>query len=141
MLPKLFRRGMKKILFAMIAAVALLGAGCASINAQQSPSAENNNAVSQNVVKEITVQANEFSFDPFNITIKKGEQVRLILNNVGKYPHNWVVDELNLKTATIKGGESTTLEFTADKAGTFPVYCSIGTHRAKGMEGKIIVEE
>jgi cytochrome c oxidase subunit 2 len=43
---------------------------------------------------------------------------------------------------TLKPGEPTTIEFTADKAGTFEfkcsVYCGMGHQK---MKGKLIVEE
>src|SRR3990167_9256749 len=37
-------------------------------------------------------------------------------------------------------GQSASVEFTADKAGGFEYYCSVGTHRAMGMVGAFIVE-
>ena len=33
------------------------------------------------------------------------------------------------------------LEFTADKAGSFEYYCSVGEHKAMGMVGTLKVEE
>lgn len=57
-----------------------------------------------------------------------------------KMTHNFVVDELGVKTKTIKGGEEDVVEFTPDAAGTFEYYCSVGEHRAKGMKGTLIVE-
>lgn len=98
-------------------------------------------AVGADDVKEIVVDGSEFKFAPATITLKKGEKVRLVLKNVGKMPHDFVVDELNVKTKIIKGGEEDVVEFTPDTAGTFEFYCSVGSHRAMGMKGTLTVTE
>ena len=91
-------------------------------------------------VREITVFASNFRFSESEIRVKKGETVRLTLvNNEGF--HDFVIDELGVATERIREGASTTIEFTADTVGEFPFYCSVGNHRALGMEGKFIVEE
>lgn len=97
-------------------------------------------AVTDVAAKQLTVDSSEFKFDVTSITLKKGEKVKLTLTNSGQMPHDFVVDELNVKTKTIKNGESDTIEFTPDKAGSFEFYCSVGSHRAKGMKGTVIVE-
>lgn len=132
---------MKKIFIVMFAAILLLGAGCAAREPKPSISEEKNNIITADGVLEITVKASEFAFDPYIIGLKKGERVRLILKNTGKYPHDWIIEGLDIRTKTIAGGESDTIEFTADKIGEFPIYCGVGNHREKGMEGKIFVEE
>ena len=90
-------------------------------------------------IREIVVEGDEFSFSPASITVAEGEKVRLTFNNIGKTPHNFIVDELGISTETIQGGSSDTIEFTAVKSGTFSFYCSVGNHRSLGMEGKLEV--
>lgn len=93
-------------------------------------------------VKEFTLDSFEFGYDQKTITVKKGETVRITLTNSGKMPHDWIVDEFTgAKTKMIKNGETDTVTFVADKAGTFEYYCSVGKHRANGMVGKLVVEE
>lgn len=92
-------------------------------------------------VKEVVVDGSEFKFAPASLTLKKGEKVRLVLKNIGKMPHDFVVDELSVKTKIIKGGEEDVVEFTPDTAGTFEFYCSVGSHRAMGMKGTLTVTE
>ncbi len=92
-------------------------------------------------VKEITVEGSEFKFSPATLTLKKGEKVRLVFKNTGKMPHDFVVDELGVKTKTISPGAEDTVEFTPDKVGSFESYCSIGQHRANGMVGKVTVTQ
>ena len=90
--------------------------------------------------KEIVVEGAEFLFKPNVITVKKGEKVRIILKNTGKMPHDFVIDELGVKTKTIRSGETDTVEFTPDKIGNFEFYCSVGNHRAMGMKGSFTVQ-
>jgi plastocyanin len=54
--------------------------------------------------------------------------------------HDWTLDEFGAQTATVSSGESDTIEFVATETGEFEYYCSIGSHRVSGMEGKFIVE-
>lgn len=92
-------------------------------------------------VKIFTIPAKEFSFSPSEISVKKGDKVRIILQNTGTMTHDWVVDEFSVRTKIIKPGETDTVEFTADKTGEFEYYCSVGQHRANGMKGVLIVTE
>lgn len=74
-----------------------------------------------------------------DLRVKKGDRVLVRLMG-GDMLHDWVLDEFNAATKQIKVGEEATVEFVADKTGTFEYYCSVGQHRAKGMKGNFIVE-
>lgn len=89
-------------------------------------------------VKEVTVTGSSYLFDPATITVNKGDKVKITFKNSGGM-HDWKIDELGIATKKIKTGEEEILEFTADKAGTFEYYCSVGEHRAKGMKGTLVV--
>ena len=91
-------------------------------------------------VREIVVEGNEYSFNPSSITLTQGEKVRLTFNNVGSFPHNFMIDELGVASKTINAGESDTIEFTAGATGTFNFYCGVGNHRDQGMEGSLEVQ-
>lgn len=90
--------------------------------------------------QEVQVNATEFKLDPAKITVKAGEQAKLTLTNTGKTSHNWVVEGTSIKTKLLSAGESETIDFTIDKPGEYPFYCSVPGHRAQGMEGTLIVE-
>lgn len=91
-------------------------------------------------VKEFAVDASNFSFSVKEMKVKKGDTVKVTLKNI-EGTHDWVLDEFTgAKTKVLKAGESETVEFVADKTGTFEYYCSVGQHRANGMVGKLIVE-
>lgn len=90
--------------------------------------------------REIIIEGNEFKFSPTSITVEKGEKINLVFKNIGKFPHDFVVDELGIKTKVINSGEEDSVEFIAEKSGSFSMYCSVGNHRQQGMEGKAVVE-
>lgn len=111
----------------------------------------------------------QMRFDTSEIRVKAGEKIRLTLNHTGKLAknamgHNFVLLEagtdltkfsqaaMNAKandyipakgvlahTKMIGGGESTTIEFTAPKKGTYDFMCSFPGHFSL-MKGKFIVE-
>lgn len=91
-------------------------------------------------VREITIEGSEFKFSINTLTFKNGQPVRLIFKNAGEMPHDWVVDELEVRTKIIEGGQEDVIEFTPDKAGAYEYYCSVGKHREMGMKGKLTVE-
>ena len=90
--------------------------------------------------KELTVDSFEFGYDMETITVSEGDTVKITLTNSGSMPHDWVVDELNAKTKQIMKGETDTITFVANKAGSYEFYCSVGKHRQQGMVGKLVVE-
>jgi nitrite reductase (NO-forming) len=90
--------------------------------------------------KEFTLEAGSFYYKPNVITVKKGDKVKVTINSVDMM-HNFVIDEFNVETKIAKSGESASVEFTADKAGSYEFYCSVASHRAQGMVGTLVVEE
>lgn len=100
------------------------------------------NAITQGqdeTVKEFNVTGQNFSFSPIIINVSKGDKVKIIFKNA-EGTHDFVIDEFNVATKRLKTGEEETIEFTADKSGTFEYYCSVGSHRVMGMKGSLIVK-
>jgi len=89
--------------------------------------------------KTFTLTSKNFSFSQTEIRVKKGDKVKIVLQ-VQEGFHDWVIDEFNAKTSQVAAPNTTQVEFTADQAGTFEYYCSVGQHRQMGMVGKLIVE-
>ncbi len=102
--------------------------------ATTSPSPSN-----QSSAKEFTVTASSFQFSPAQIKVKKGDTVRLTVKNSGG-SHDLVIDALNVSTKILGSGQSDTVEFVANKTGSFEYYCSVSNHRAMGMVGTLVVE-
>ena len=94
-------------------------------------------------VVELTVEGNEFMFSPNSFTVKRGSTVELTFKNIGRVPHDFVVDELGIKTKTIGGGKTDMVSFTVpDSPGviTYTSYCSVPGHKESGMVGTITIE-
>lgn len=89
-------------------------------------------------VKEITVQNDRLSYVQSEIRVNRGDTIRLTFENTGGR-HDWVLDEFDAATDVIRGGQSETIEFTADEAGEFEFYCSVPGHREAGMWGTFVV--
>ena len=89
---------------------------------------------------EFTMTAKNYEFDPGVITVKRGEKVRLLITATDR-DHGIQIKDYDINQV-LKKGATATVEFTADKAGTFEfkcsVYCGMG-HRK--MKGKLVVEE
>lgn len=79
------------------------------------------------------------NFSLKEIKVKKGDTVRIKVTNT-KGSHDFSLDEYSIKKLTPLNQE-VTIEFKADKAGSFKYYCSMPSHRQMGQEGTLIVEE
>ncbi|MBU2632528.1 cupredoxin domain-containing protein [Patescibacteria group bacterium] len=100
---------------------------------------ENPEQMKENV-KTFDVSAIPFSFSLKEIKVKKGDVVIINFTSQQGF-HDWVLDEFSAKTNQLQTGETETIEFTADKVGSFEYYCSVGNHGEMGMVGNLIVEE
>jgi len=92
-----------------------------------------------NQFREFNLTAANFKYDVTEIRVKKGETIKINFKVVQGF-HDLVIDEFNARTAQLQTGQSEIIEFVADQSGEFEYYCSIGSHRAMGMVGKLIVE-
>jgi uncharacterized cupredoxin-like copper-binding protein len=109
--------------------------------------------------REIVVLMNEMDYAPATIEVKRGEQIRFVIRNVGTEAHEFLLattaenlkhgeamkknpdmehDEPNgLRLDAKKSGE---ILWKFTKAGTFEYSCLISTHREYGMIGKVVVK-
>lgn len=85
--------------------------------------ADDSESVSGQVDKEFTIWARQFDFTPAVITVQQGDHVRVNLKTAD-VAHGWYIDgyDINIK---VSGGDTTSVEFVADKAGTFKIRCSV----------------
>ena len=101
----------------------------------------------------------KMAFDPARITVRKGEQIRFVLENDGTDEHEFVLatalenrkhaelmkkfpdmehDDPNAKRLAV--GENGEILWKFTKAGTFEFACLIPGHREAGMLGKVVVK-
>jgi nitrite reductase (NO-forming) len=74
------------------------------------------------------------------LMVHEGETVQINLINGEGAEHDIVVDQYAARSDRVLAiGASSTLAFTADRAGEFVYFCSIAGHREAGMEGRIRV--
>jgi len=90
-------------------------------------------------VKEFTMTAKQFDFDPATIKVKQGDKVRLKIKSVD-VAHGFGLPDFNV-SVDLAPGQEQTVEFTADKKGTFTFFCSVFCGSGHpDMKGKLIVE-
>ena len=115
---------------------------------------------SKKPAREIVVLMNEMDYTPATIEVKRGEQIRFIVRNVGTEAHEFL---LATTAENLKHGEamkknpdmehdepngqrldpkkSGEILWKLSKAGTFEYSCLIPTHREFGMVGKVVVKK
>lgn len=89
--------------------------------------------------KTFNITGGNFYFVPNKITVNKGDTVTLVMTNAGGF-HNINIDEFNVKSQTVTTGNATVVTFVANKTGSFVYYCSVPTHRQRGMWGTLTVQ-
>ena len=107
----------------------------------------------------IEVEMSEMAYEPARIEVKRGEQIRFVVRNVGKEDHEFLLasTEDNLKHAEamkknsrmehddpngvrLAPNKSSEIVWKFTKSGTFEYSCLIPNHREYGMTGRITVK-
>src|SRR3989338_7171479 len=73
--------------------------------------------------------ASQFVFDPETVEVNKGDKVRLIITSTD-VPHGIAIPEYGINEK-LPVGKPVTIEFTADKVGTFNSFCSVAFKEKK----------
>ena len=138
---------MKKNILMIVGAIILLvigiyaftsiNSGPASTGSSSSIESTNSGSTGNSVetanTRVINIDAQRWSYSPNEITVKQGEHIKLVLNNID-FAHGIVIPDLGV-------GGIDSVEFTADKVGTYtfrcPTPCGEG-HRM--MTGTLVVE-
>ena len=113
----------------------LMTPGLPSENIQKPVSSTN-----QGSTKEFIVLGKSYSFNPNAMTVKKGDRVKITFKDEDGF-HDLKIDGYNVATARVNTGGESSVEFVADKVGSFEYYCTVGNHREKGMKGTFVVTE
>ncbi len=129
---------MKKLI--IILAVLLIVIGGAFVflgknsNNEKAPS-----LVSDESVREISITAKQWEFVPGTITVQQGERVRLSIASVD-VAHGFALPDFGI-SEYLTPGQTSTVEFTADKKGTFSFFCNVvcGAGHSQ-MRGVLVVQ-
>ncbi|HWC25359.1 MAG TPA: cupredoxin domain-containing protein [Solirubrobacteraceae bacterium] len=88
------------------------------------------------------LEATEFAFSPAQVTVAPGEHEFRIVNR-GDAEHALEIHTPGgeVETDRVAPGESATVTANLSEPGTYELYCPVGNHRERGMEGTVTVEE
>ncbi|MBZ5497271.1 MAG: cupredoxin domain-containing protein [Acidobacteriia bacterium] len=113
--------------FAVLALIALASA----IRAQSSTAGQ--------ITKEVQMTAKKYEFSPSTVEVNVGTRIIFKITALDR-EHGFEIQNVKNSCVQIKKGETVTVEYLAEKAGTVEfkccVFCGTG-HR--GMKGKIII--
>jgi len=127
----------KKLRFLMIAPFFLFAAAWLDAPAREAKQAAQETTPPAH---EIQMTCKKYAFSPNSISVKKGERVRLTITATD-HDHGFKLEPFHVEQK-LKKGIPTTVEFTADKSGTFLFKCSVFCGFGHGgMKGTLIVEE
>ena len=88
--------------------------------------------------REITLTARDYRFSPNRIEVAQDDLVKLTVHSED-VAYSLTIDEYRVSRRVPAGG-STTLEFRADRAGTFAFYCNLTNDaRHAQMKGELVV--
>lgn len=102
----------------------------------------------------------DIGYETAALTTKRGEAVRIEMENHGQLTHDFTVDGIAVTEVHKRGssedgehaahepdlhfaldsGASGDLDFTPTEAGTYEYYCTVPGHREAGMHGTLTVE-
>jgi plastocyanin len=136
----------KRWTLAAAAALALAASGCGGGGATDvEPPSAHAHAPADGAHSDVATGAREvhvgtvgLRFDPEEITVSAGEDVAIVLTSGGGV-HDFVVEGADVHVAAA-GGQTSVGGLRIDEAGTYTFYCSVGRHRAAGMQGTLVVE-
>lgn len=112
----------------LAATVAQVAAGGAAAPAPPPPDA-----------RVVEIVARRFAFEPDRVEVQQGERVRLVVRSADGV-HGVGIKAFKVNAPVPRGGAPVTIEFVADRAGTFEILCSeyCGPGHG-GMKGVLVV--
>lgn len=136
-LNRWWRRGLMAA--AITAAVAVAGCGSSGTPASTTSTASqapSGSAAGQHVT---ITGTNALRFTPMTVHVHTGT-VRITLKDMGAYPHNIVIPQLGVTSATVTGdpgGEQVSFTVTFAHSGRYAFHCQY--HASAGMVGVFVV--
>ena len=88
--------------------------------------------------REFTIVAKDFKYEPTRMEVMQDDLVKITVRSED-IAHSFTIDEYRIAKRVPAGG-STTFEFRAYRAGTFPFYCALTSEPGhKMMHGELVV--
>ncbi|MCH7902569.1 cupredoxin domain-containing protein, partial [archaeon] len=90
------------------------------------------------VLREITMVARQWAFEPGTITVNQGDEVKLTIESVD-VAHGFALPDFGVNEQLIPG-QTTNIEFVADKKGSYRFFCNVVCGQGhSSMSGLLIV--
>ncbi len=126
--------------FLLILAVGIMGCATNQNTGNPGTNPGGNNGTASPPVKEFSIVAKQFEFTPSTITVKKGDNVIIRLTSAD-VKHGFSLPGFNI-SKEVDAQTPVTIEFVADKTGTFEFRCSVPCGEGHSeMTGQLAVEE
>jgi uncharacterized cupredoxin-like copper-binding protein len=91
---------------------------------------------------DLTIKAKDkLRFEPNTLVAKVGQAVTVVIENVGRTEHSFVIDALHVDSGGIPGGQQGMVNFSAERPGNYTFYSSQPGERTGGMVGTLTVSE
>ncbi len=94
--------------------------------------------------KTFNVNATEFQFTPNKFDASVNQKVTFKVTNKGTVEHTFVIlspdGSQEMAKLSAQPGETKSLDFTPNAAGTYPIDCNIAGHKEAGMTGELNVK-
>jgi uncharacterized cupredoxin-like copper-binding protein len=123
----------------LIGAIALtaLAAGCGGSDKSSSA----NTTATGPVAKTIAVSETDFALAPASITLDEPGTYVFHATNDGNVTHALELEGhgVEAKTGSLAPGEAADLRVRITAGGDYELYCPVGSHRAQGMEAKVVL--
>lgn len=91
----------------------------------------------------VTMIMTDRGYEPSEVRVKFGDQVRIYLKNNGAKEHNLVIPQFKVATSNMANGADNYIEFTANIKGEFPFFSDAPNAAGKaepGLRGTLKVE-
>ncbi len=88
----------------------------------------------------LEVRVQDVAFVPADLHVRAGQTVVLAFTNDDPIFHDWMVVGLANVDAGARPGQTQTIRFTIDEAGTYAIECSVPGHAEAGMVGTLVVD-
>lgn len=81
------------------------------------------------------IDAQDISFTPVSLTIPANTEVTITITNQGRLQHDFIIDELGVKSTLLSSGVSTTVTINT-APGAYQYYCSFAGHKEAGQPAR-----
>lgn len=84
--------------------------------------------------------ATDDAMRPRELRARRDERVAIHFRNAGRRPHNLIIPEFRIVSRVLQPGEENFIEFTANRAGRFPMFSDAPGSIEPGLQAELIVE-